>query len=151
MFRTLKFVLGQKKCMINMLLCNKVPYNKVLLWLPVLYLYFWICVCLHMLCIKVYRKTSVGETRRDGQMRFDHKNHKIWEVMSEGPCTMKRAPSRPQSGPPGLLYGPPSPSWPLLTSCFVHDQVWAQYTLFLYVSLSVSIQIKNPMIINFKT
>jgi hypothetical protein len=45
--------------------------------------------CLHMLCIKVYRKTSVGEPHHDIKTGFDHENHRIWETMNEGPCTTK--------------------------------------------------------------
>ena len=62
MVRILKFVLGQKKCVLNVCLCNKVPYINEILYARY---FFRICVCLHMLCIKVYKKTSVGETHRD--------------------------------------------------------------------------------------
>ena len=51
--------------------------------------------CLHMLCTKVYRKTSVGETHRDNKTEFDRKNHEIRKVMSEGPHPTKRASSSP--------------------------------------------------------
>jgi len=39
--------------------------------------------CLHMLCIKVYMKTNVGETHRDNKMRFDLENHKIQKAMDQ--------------------------------------------------------------------
>ena len=42
---------------------------------------FWICVCLHMLCIKVYKKTSVGETHLNIKTEFNRENHKIQEGM----------------------------------------------------------------------
>ena len=64
MVRILKFVLGQKKCVLNVCLCNKVPYINEILYARY---FFRICVCLHMLCIKVYMKTSVGETHRDNK------------------------------------------------------------------------------------
>jgi hypothetical protein len=103
-------VLASYKFVLNLCLCNKVPYiiNGVLLLLPTLYLYFryvFVSTC----CVeKIYRKTSVGETHHDIKMGFDRENHKIWEVMDQGPHMMKRAPSRPYSGPPNLLYGPPA-------------------------------------------
>jgi hypothetical protein len=54
-------MLVSQKFVLSSCMCNKVPYiNGVLLLLLALY-FFWICVCLHMLCIKVHRKTSVGE------------------------------------------------------------------------------------------
>ena len=45
----------------------------------------------HMLCIKVYRKTSVGETHRDNKTEFNRENYEVWEVMGQGPCATKRA------------------------------------------------------------
>ena len=41
----------------------KCPINGILLLLPALY-FFCICVCLHMLCIKVIRKQVWGRTQR---------------------------------------------------------------------------------------
>ena len=65
--------------------------------------------CLHMLCIKVYRKTSVGETHHDNKMEFDRENHEIQKAMDQEPHSPKLDRDRPKSGPPGLLHGPPSP------------------------------------------
>ena len=59
--RILKFVLGSQKFVFSLYLCNKVPYI-----LMESYYYYLLSICfdyvfyLHMLCIKVYRKTSVG-------------------------------------------------------------------------------------------
>ena len=120
MFRVLKCVLGQRKVRGIVFLCNKVSYNKVLLWIPVLYLYyFWICVCLHMLCMKVYRKTSVGETHREDLTRIDRESHNSG---SNGPRTAlakvgpRRAreraaqpptwAARPTTAPPRLVLCP---------------------------------------------
>ena len=50
--------------------------------------------CLHM-CIKVYRKTSVGETHRDNKMEFNRENREAQKIMRQGPCPMKRASSSP--------------------------------------------------------
>ena len=47
----------------------------------VLSIYFGYVFCLHMLCIKVYRKTSVGETHRNNKTEFDHENHEIQKAM----------------------------------------------------------------------
>ena len=71
---------------------------------------FWICVCLHILCIKVYRKTSVGEAHHNNKMRLDRKNHEIQKAMDQEPRSPKLDQNRPESGPPDLLYGPASPS-----------------------------------------
>ena len=43
----------------------------------VLSIYFGYVFCLHMLCIKVYKKTSVGETQRDNKTEFDRENHEV--------------------------------------------------------------------------
>ena len=58
-------------------------------------IYFRYVFCLHMLCIKVYRKTSGGETHHDNKTEFGHENHEIQKVMSEGPRPTKRASSSP--------------------------------------------------------
>jgi hypothetical protein len=50
---------------------------------------FWICVCLHMLCKSLYRKTSVGETHRDAETKFDWEIHELWKVINQGPRTTK--------------------------------------------------------------
>ena len=102
--------------------------------------------CLHMLCIKVYRKTSVGETHHDDRTEFDHENHEIQEIMIQGPRPTKQASSSPWSRAPGLLHGPAGPSQRRLTSRFVHGQVCDPYTLFSPIMLSVSNRIKNPLI-----
>ena len=39
--------------------------------------------CVHMLCITVYKKTSVGETQRDNKTEFDHENHEIQKAMDQ--------------------------------------------------------------------
>ena len=118
-----------------------IKVNGVVL-LSALY-FFWICVCQHMLCRKLYRKTSVGETHRDSKMRFNHETHKIQKAMDQEPRSPKMDQDRPESGLPGLLYGPPGPPQCHLTSCFVHDRVCDPYTLFSYVLLSVSNRIEN--------
>ena len=71
---------------------------------------FWICVCLHMLCIKVYRKTSVGEAHRDIKIEFDRRNHEIQKAIEQKPRSPKLERNRPKSGPPSLLHGPADPS-----------------------------------------
>ena len=107
---------------------------------------FWICVCLHMLCIKVYRETSVGVAHHDIKTEFDRENHEIQKATEQKPRSPKLDRNGPESGPPGLLHGPASPSQRCLASRFIHGQVQAQYTLFLYVSLSISNRIENPLI-----
>ena len=52
-----------------------IKVNGVIL-LSALY-FFWICVCLHMLCRKLYRETSVGETHHDNKTRSNRENHEI--------------------------------------------------------------------------
>ena len=71
---------------------------------------FWICVCLHMLCIKVYRKTSVGEAHRDIKTELNREIHEIQKATDQEPRSPKLDQNRPESGPPGLLHGPVSPS-----------------------------------------
>ena len=93
-------MLGQLKCVLNMCLCNKVPYILIKTYYYTLAI-FWICVCLHMLCIKVYRKTSVGETHRDRKTRFNHESHEIQEAMDQEQCSPKLDRDGPESGPPG--------------------------------------------------
>ena len=84
---------------------------------------FWICVCLHMLCLKVYMKTSVGETHHDNKTEFDRENYEIQKVMDQKPCSPKLDRNGPESGLPDLLHGPIGPSQRRLASCFVHGQV----------------------------
>ena len=86
-------------------------------------IYFGYVFCLHILCIKVYRKISVGETRRDNKTKIDRENHEIRKVMSEGPRPTKRASSSPWSRSAGLLFGLAGPSLCRLASRFVHGQV----------------------------
>jgi hypothetical protein len=76
-----------------------------------------------MLCIKVYRKTSVGETHHDIKTEFDRENHEIQEVMDHKPCSPKLDPNGPESGPPSLLHGPAGPPQRCLTSHFIYGQV----------------------------
>ena len=66
---------------------------------------FWICVCLHMLCIKIYRKTSEGEAHRNNKMRLDRENHKIQKAMVQEPRSPKLDQNRPESGPLDHLHG----------------------------------------------
>ena len=66
--------------------------------------------CLHMLCIKVYRKTSVGETHRDNKMEFDRENYEIQKVMDQKPCSPKLDRNGPESGLPDLLHGLAGPA-----------------------------------------
>ena len=40
--------------------------------------------CLHMLCIKVYMKTSVGKAHRN-KTRFDRENHEIQKATEQKP------------------------------------------------------------------
>jgi hypothetical protein len=49
--------------------------------------------CLHMLCIKAYRKISVGEAHHDNKTEFNHKNYEVREVMDQGPCATKMDPN----------------------------------------------------------
>ena len=116
------------------------PYdiNEVLLLLSALY-FFWI-----------YVLSPHGETHHSDRTEFDHENHEIQKVMSEGPRPTKWALNRPKSRTTGLLYGLPSPSLHHLTPSFVLGQVRAQYTLFLYILLSILNRIENPLINNFK-
>jgi hypothetical protein len=50
-------------------------------------------------------KTSVGETHRDNETKFDRKIHEILKVINQGSCMMKQAPSSHYSGSPSLLLG----------------------------------------------
>ena len=110
-------MLDQKKCVFNMCLCNKVPY--ILMKSSYYYLFsicFWICVCLHILCIKAYKKTRVEETHRNNKTRFDHENHEIQKAMDQEPCSPKLDRNGPERGPLGILHGPTGPSQCYLTS-----------------------------------
>jgi hypothetical protein len=40
------------------------------------------CLPPHVVQKRLYRKTSVGETHRDDEMKFDHENHKLWKVLT---------------------------------------------------------------------
>ena len=93
----------------------------------------------------------MGEAHRDNKTEFDHENHEIQKVMDKKPCSPKLDQNGPESGPPGLLHGSAGPAQLHLISRFVHSQVCGPYDLFLHVSLSVSNQIENPMINNFKS
>jgi len=84
-------------------------------------------------------------------MEFDCENHEIQKAMEQIPRSPKLDRNGPESGPPGLLHGLAGPAQLCLASCFVHGQVCGPYDLFSHVSLSVSNQIENPMINNFKT
>jgi hypothetical protein len=99
----------------------------------------------------LYKKISVGETHCDAEIKFDREIHKLWKVINQGPRMTKWTLSSHHGGPPGLLLGPPDLSLCLLVLCFVHGQVWAQYTLFSYVLFSVSNWIENHMVKYFKT
>jgi len=61
---------------------------------------FWICVCLHMLCIKVYRKICVGEAHRE--------NHKIQKATKQELCSPKLDSNGLCGRPPSQPYGPAS-------------------------------------------
>ena len=71
----LKFVLASQEfvfrlvCVIKCLMILMESYYYYLLFISFGYVF-----CLHMLCIKVYRKTSVGETHRDNKTELDHEN-----------------------------------------------------------------------------
>ena len=84
---------------------------------------FWICVCLHMLCIKVYRDTSVGVAHHGIKTEFDRENHEIQKAMDQEPHSPKLDQNGPESGLPDLLYGPAGPSQCHLAWHFVHGQV----------------------------
>ena len=77
---------------------------------------FWICVCLHMFCIKVYKKTSVGEAHSNNKTRVDRENHEIQKAMDQEPCSPKLDRNGPERGPLGILHGPTGPSQCYLTS-----------------------------------
>ena len=95
-----------------------------------LYISFGYVFCLHMLCIKVYRKTSVGETHRNNKTEFNRENYEVQKVMDQGPCAIKRASSSSCSRPPSLLFGPAGPSWCHLAPSFVLGQVCANMFYF---------------------
>ena len=143
-------MLGHQKFVFSLCLCNKVPLILMESYYYLLSTSFGYVFCLHMLCIKVYRKTSVGETHRDNKMEFDHENHDIQKAINQKPRWPKLNQNRPESGPPSLLHGLAGPPQHCIASCFVHGLVWAEYTLFSYVMLSVSNQIENYLINNFK-
>ena len=107
-------MLGHQKFVFNLCLCNKVPYdtNGVLLLLYVLY-FFWICVYLHMLCIKVYRKTSVWETHRDNMTEFDREIHEIQKATEQKQCSPKLDRNRPVTALHRLALRPQSGSSPI--------------------------------------
>jgi len=91
-------------------LCNKVPYILMESYYYLLSISLGYVFCLHMLCIKVYMKTSVGETHRDSKTRFDCENHKIQKAMDQEPRSPKLDRNGPWSGLLDLLYGPAGPS-----------------------------------------
>ena len=70
-----------------------IEVNGVVL-LPALY-FFWICVCLHMLCIELYRENKCGGDTTTTRCNLIAEITKFRKVMSQEPCTMKRASSRP--------------------------------------------------------
>ena len=84
---------------------------------------FGYVVCLYMLCIKVYRKTSVGETHHNNKMRFDRENHKIQKAMDQKPRSPKLDRNGPESGLLDLFHGSTGPSHRHLGSYFIHGQV----------------------------
>ena len=106
----LKFVLASQQfvfrlvCVIKCLMILMESYYYYLLSISFGYVF-----CLHMLCIKVYRKTSVGETYHDNTMKFDRKNHEIQKAAEQKSCSPKLDRNGPESGPPGLLHGPAGP------------------------------------------
>ena len=137
--------------MFSLYLCNKVPYILIeSSYYYLLSISFGYVFCLHMLCIKVYRKTSVGEAHRN-KTRFDRENHEIQKATKQKPRSPKLDRNRPESGPPGLLHGPAGPPQCHLASRFVHGQVCGPFTLFSPIMLSISNRIENPLINNFKT
>ena len=71
--------------------------------------------------------------------------------MDKEPRRPKLDPNRLWSRPPDLLYGLVGPSLCLLAQYFVHGQVRGPYVLFSHIILSISNQIENPLINNFKT
>ena len=79
---------------------------------------FWICVCLHMLCIKVNRKQVWGSTPR--QQNGIH-SRKSWNLGSNGPRTTstKDGPKRAseQATRSSLWDGQPITMSPLLVLC----------------------------------
>ena len=79
--------------------------------------------CLHMLCIKVYRKTSVGEAHHDNTMEFDNKNHEIQKAIDQKPHSPNLDQNGPESGLPGLLQRPAGPGLCHLAPSFVQGQV----------------------------
>ena len=100
---------------------------------------------------KDIQEIKCGETHRDNKTEVDRENHRNQKAMEQEPRSPKLDRNRPKSGPPGLLHGLAGPSQHRLASRFVHGQVRAQYTLFLYVSLSISNQIENHLIKQLKT
>ena len=69
---------------------------------------FWICVCLHMLCIKVYRKICVGEAHRGIKTEFDRENHKIQKATKQKPRSPKLDRNKPEVGRPVSYMGRPA-------------------------------------------
>ena len=69
------------------------PYdiNGVFLLLPALYLFLGMCLSPHVVH-KGKQETSVGEAHRDNRAKFDCENHKIQEVVDQGPRQPKMDP-----------------------------------------------------------
>jgi hypothetical protein len=86
-------------------------------------IYFGYVFCLKRLCIKIYRKTSVGETRHDDRMEFNCENHENQKAMGQEPRSLKLDRNKPESGRLGLLHGPAGRPLHRLASHFVHGQV----------------------------
>ena len=75
--------------------------------LPALY-FFWICVCLHMLCRKLYRETSVGETHHDNKTGSNRKNHEVREIMDPNHARQSLTRADPRVGHPASSMGRPA-------------------------------------------
>jgi hypothetical protein len=92
----------------------------------------------------------VGEEHDDNKTRTDHKNHEIQKRTTQWPRTTKRAMNGTWIRLVGKPLWPASQSQPSLTSSFVHGQVCFSYVIFSPMLLSISNQIKNPLIKQLK-
>ena len=88
----------------------------------------------------------MGEAHHANKMEFDRTNLENRKVMDHEPCRPKLDPNGLCAKPPGLPYGPTSPSLCHLGLRFVDGQVHSPYVLFSHVMLSVSNQIENHLI-----
>jgi hypothetical protein len=100
---------------------------------------FLVCACLHMLCRK-----DIQENKYGGDTPWPQKHN-----LSRKLCNLEDNRSRTTYGKVGPEGTPWVATWlgswqaspppPPLSPRFVHGQVWAQYTLIIYISSFVSV------------